>query len=519
NSGEKPYACSHALCGRKFARISDLRSHERIHSADSKPFECKHCGKRFTRRHDLKKHVVNIHQQIPSSMAIAKKTKARSNSNETDASSVSSHVKGTTSGGRTHWRRMGPAAGPAEAETEVQAFPRKKRQRVAAAAELTPPLMKALPTSADSLYSDGLACSSQQQVQVEVQRQMQQQMQQLQLQMQQQQQQQQQQHRHHHHQHGPQQDRAPERSGRAGSSTPMPLAVTVPLPSSSLLPPPSGSVQGKPGAQPPRRIHHKRVRCDAHKHCEPPAAAAERRHFPGGKSVARGLGRPSDGDLIKQLGDKDRQEMARKERLGHVKSHVHGAACGHVAVLHEDHVDFIVGSGQLECYEGKEKTREGWVSSTTEGSGSADTDCGCDDSSSKSNKADVVGKSGGKPATRDDLVHWDGLRPEQPRENCQGDAHGPQCGHDVIHHDGHLDYVVNGRLLHPVQEDRLAVAGGGTEDGEDGAGTMLFEDHGSIRSLDDDFVTFWSSLDVLSETADEAVISWCDMCCSDGGSP
>lgn len=77
----------------------------------------------------------------------------------------------------------------------------------------------------------------------------------------------------------------------------------------------------------------------------------------------------------------------------------------------------------------------------------------------------------------------------------------------MIHHDGHLDYVVNGRLIHPVQP--------GPADPDGSSTGALYEDHGSIRALDDDFVTFWSSLDVLSENADEAVISWCDMCPSD----
>lgn len=70
----------------------------------------------------------------------------------------------------------------------------------------------------------------------------------------------------------------------------------------------------------------------------------------------------------------------------------------------------------------------------------------------------------------------------------------------VIHHAGHIDYVVNGRLLHPIGA-------------EDGSGEVhAFEDHGAIRALDDDFVTFYETLDVLSENADQAVESFCDLC-------
>jgi len=90
--------------------------------------------------------------------------------------------------------------------------------------------------------------------------------------------------------------------------------------------------------------------------------------------------------------------------------------------------------------------------------------------------------------------------------------------------------VVNGRLLHPVQPDPSLADGGGSGAGAGGGGSgsgagdgaaLLFEDHGSIRALDDDFVTFWSSLDVLNETADEtadeAAMAWCDLCGDEDG--
>ena len=61
-------------------------------------------------------------------------------------------------------------------------------------------------------------------------------------------------------------------------------------------------------------------------------------------------------------------------------------------------------------------------------------------------------------------------------------------------------------------------AGGGNGEGPGAGGgelPMQFEDHGSIQALDEDFVTFWSSFSLLSETADEEVLSFCDICSSD----
>ena len=99
--------------------------------------------------------------------------------------------------------------------------------------------------------------------------------------------------------------------------------------------------------------------------------------------------------------------------------------------------------------------------------------------------------------------------------------HPPSLSHaQVIHHNGHLDYVVNGRLVHPVQIDPAAAAaaeatGDATAAGGAATPQMQFEDHGSIQALDEDFVTFWSSFSLLSETADEEVLSFCDLCSSD----
>lgn len=61
------------------------------------------------------------------------------------------------------------------------------------------------------------------------------------------------------------------------------------------------------------------------------------------------------------------------------------------------------------------------MSSTNEGEG--DASCGCDDAAKAA--------PGSAAAASDGVYHWDGEGPDQPRGNCMGDSHGPQCGHDV----------------------------------------------------------------------------------------
>ena len=54
-NGEKPYECKE--CGKAFSRHTDLKVHQVIHTGE-KPYECKECGKAFSRPTDLKVHQV-----------------------------------------------------------------------------------------------------------------------------------------------------------------------------------------------------------------------------------------------------------------------------------------------------------------------------------------------------------------------------------------------------------------------------------------------------------------------------
>uniref|UniRef100_H3DA47 Zinc finger and BTB domain containing 44 n=1 Tax=Tetraodon nigroviridis TaxID=99883 RepID=H3DA47_TETNG len=53
NGPDRPFQCPH--CGVRFTRIQNLKQHMLIHSG-IKPFQCDRCGKKFTRAYSLKMH-------------------------------------------------------------------------------------------------------------------------------------------------------------------------------------------------------------------------------------------------------------------------------------------------------------------------------------------------------------------------------------------------------------------------------------------------------------------------------
>lgn len=53
--GEKPFGCSWAGCGKKFARSDELSRHRRTHTGEKK-FVCPACDRRFMRSDHLSKH-------------------------------------------------------------------------------------------------------------------------------------------------------------------------------------------------------------------------------------------------------------------------------------------------------------------------------------------------------------------------------------------------------------------------------------------------------------------------------
>ena len=89
--------------------------------------------------------------------------------------------------------------------------------------------------------------------------------------------------------------------------------------------------------------------------------------------------------------------------------HLHGPGCGHTAIEHEGHVDYLH-DGHLHHQSGS-AVQEHVISV------SADNPDGCD----------PVDGSAHEP----------------------GHHHDANCGHEAVPHGDHIDYLVGGRLHHP----------------------------------------------------------------------
>ena len=90
--------------------------------------------------------------------------------------------------------------------------------------------------------------------------------------------------------------------------------------------------------------------------------------------------------------------------------HQHGPDCGHTALTHEGHTDYLV-DGHLHHQEGATVMEH------------------------------TLAVSDVNPAVC------------TPHHNCggheKGHVHGPDCGHEAVPHGDHTDYLVSGHLHHP----------------------------------------------------------------------
>jgi hypothetical protein len=91
-------------------------------------------------------------------------------------------------------------------------------------------------------------------------------------------------------------------------------------------------------------------------------------------------------------------------------SHQHGPDCGHTAIRHDEHVDYLH-DGHLH------HPHEGHVDEHVIGVSAANPD-----------RCTQGSRGGGH-----DAAH----------------RHGPGCGHEAVPHGNHTDYVVDGKLHHP----------------------------------------------------------------------
>ena len=94
---------------------------------------------------------------------------------------------------------------------------------------------------------------------------------------------------------------------------------------------------------------------------------------------------------------------------GHEHEHVHGPGCGHPAIVHEGHVDFVT-DGHLHHPHGDHIDEHVLAVDDTH----------------------PAGCSAGHPCGGHEAAH----------------VHGPDCGHPAVPHGDHVDYLVAGHLHH-----------------------------------------------------------------------
>jgi hypothetical protein len=103
--------------------------------------------------------------------------------------------------------------------------------------------------------------------------------------------------------------------------------------------------------------------------------------------------------------------MAKKHETHKGHDHKHGPGCGHTAIRHGKHVDYLH-DGHLHHVE--------------------------DDGSVTEH---ALEESGQNPSSC------------TPKHDCGGHPkahqHGPGCGHEAVPHGDHVDYLVDGHLHHP----------------------------------------------------------------------
>ena len=126
------------------------------------------------------------------------------------------------------------------------------------------------------------------------------------------------------------------------------------------------------------------------------------------KTTAKSAKRPNEG---KSMNNPEQAKKGTSKKAPPIVSHdhVHGKNCGHTAINHEGHIDYVH-DGHLHSYDGKHL-----------------------------------------------LEHTIGVTNTNPNECSLGGTikghdefhvHGKNCGHEAIPHGDHTDYLVDGHLHH-----------------------------------------------------------------------
>ena len=102
--------------------------------------------------------------------------------------------------------------------------------------------------------------------------------------------------------------------------------------------------------------------------------------------------------------------MKKDCRIHEAHSHIHGDGCGHTAIQHGDHTDYLH-NGHLHRKHG-DHFDEHRIEITVRNPSDCTPDHDC---------------------SSHDAAH----------------VHGPECGHEAIPHGDHVDFLVDGHLHHP----------------------------------------------------------------------
>lgn len=110
--------------------------------------------------------------------------------------------------------------------------------------------------------------------------------------------------------------------------------------------------------------------------------------------------------------------------------HQHGKGCGHTAIRHNDHIDYVHDGHLHHVHEDHVDEHRLDISDTNPDGCHPVKSCGCEATCTCN------------PCTENCGCACKG-------QDHKTHVHGPDCGHEAIPHGDHICYIVNGRLHYP----------------------------------------------------------------------